>query len=158
MDSATEERIIRLRKELSRKGFDAGAETIRVHLQRDPARIPAVSTIWRVLVRRGFVSPQPAKRPRSAGTRFAAEQPNERWQADITHWQLADGTGVEILNIEDEHSRLDLASDARLTTTAADVVTSFRHAFPAPRHPARILTDIQAGWCPEGPGLSGPAV
>jgi transposase len=106
VDSATEDRIIRLRKELSRKGFDAGAETIRVHLQRDPAcdRVPAVSTIWRMLVRRGFVSPQPAKRPRSAGTRFAAEQPNERWQADITHWQLADGTAVEILNIEDDHS------------------------------------------------------
>ena len=30
VDSATEDRIVRLRKELSRKGFDAGAETIRV--------------------------------------------------------------------------------------------------------------------------------
>ena len=55
MDSATEDRIVRLRKELSRKGFDAGAETIRVHLQRVPAcaGVPAVSTIWRILVRRG---------------------------------------------------------------------------------------------------------
>jgi transposase InsO family protein len=143
VDSATEDRIVRLRKELSRKGFDAGAETIRVHLQRDPAcaRVPAVSTIWRILVRRGFVSRQPAKRPRSAGTRFQADMPNQRWQADITHWQLADGTGVEILNIEDDHSRLDLASDARLTTTAADVVTSFRHAFRRHGIPARILTD-----------------
>ena len=26
------------------------------------------------------------------GARFCADQPNERWQADITHWQLADGT------------------------------------------------------------------
>ena len=38
--------------------------------------------------------------------------PNERWQADTTHWQLADGTGVEILNILDDHSRLDLLSKA----------------------------------------------
>jgi transposase InsO family protein len=138
-----EDRIIRLRKELSKKGFDAGAETIRVHLERDPAviRLPSVSTIWRVLTRRGFVTPQPRKRPKSAGTRFQAAQPNERWQADITHWQLADGTVVEILNVEDDHSRLDLRSDARLTTSGADVQASFRRAFHQYGIPASVLTD-----------------
>ena len=60
---------------------------------------PAVSTIWRILSRRGFVTPQPHKRPKSSYLRFAAEQPNERWQLDITHWALADGTDVEILNL-----------------------------------------------------------
>ncbi|HEX6325485.1 MAG TPA: integrase core domain-containing protein, partial [Jiangellaceae bacterium] len=99
---------------------------------------------WRILTRRGFVTPQPRKRPRSAGTRFQAAMPNERWQADITHWQLADGTGVEILNIEDDHSRLDIASDARLTTTGADVVTSFRRAFRRHGIPAGVLTDNAA--------------
>jgi transposase InsO family protein len=141
-----EERIVRLRKELSKKGWDAGAETIRTHLLRDPAleRVPSVSTIWRILTRRGFVTPQPRKRPKSAGTRFQAAMPNERWQADITHWQLADGTGVEICNIEDDHSRLDLVSDARLTTTGDDVVTSFRRAFRRHGIPARVLTDNAA--------------
>lgn len=138
-----EDRIIRLRKELSKKGLDAGAETIRVHLRRDPTlgRIPSVSTIWRILTRRGFVTPQPRKRPKGAGTRFCAEMPNERWQADITHWQLADGTSVDILNIEDDHSRLDLRSDARRSTTGTDVLTSFRRAFRHYGIPARVLTD-----------------
>ena len=103
-----------------------------------------MSTIWRVLSRRGFITPQPRKRPRSAGTRFEACQPNQRWQADITHWQLADGTGVEILNIEDDHSRLDLASDARPTTSGQDVLTSFRRAFARHGIPARVLTDNAA--------------
>jgi transposase InsO family protein len=138
-----EDRIIRLRKELSKHGLDAGAETIRVHLQRDPHvdRIPSVSTIWRILTRRGFVTPQPKKRPRSSGTRFQADMPNERWQADITHWQLADGTPVEILNIEDDHSRLDVASEARVTTSGEDVLASFRRAFRRHAIPARVLTD-----------------
>ena len=141
-----EDRIIRLRKELAKQGLDAGAETIRVHLQRDPTpgRVPAVSTIWRILVRRGFVTPQPRKRPKSAVTRFAAAMPNERWQADTTHWQLADGTGVEILNIEDDHSRLNLTSDVRTTTTGDDVVASFRRAFRRHDIPARVLTDNAA--------------
>jgi transposase InsO family protein len=137
-----EDQIIRLRKDLSKKGLDAGAETIRTHLQRaGTERLPSVSTIWRVLTRRGFVTPQPRKRPKGAGKRFAAEQPNERWQADTTHWRLADGTGVEILNIIDDHSRLDLLSTARPTTTGADVVAGFRTAFKRYGIPASVLTD-----------------
>jgi len=143
-----EDEIVRLRKELTRDGLDAGADTIRTHLARRAARsatspdpVPAVSTIWRVLVRRGFVTPQPQKRPRSSWHRFEAEQPNERWQADTTHWQLADGTGVEILNIIDDHSRLDLLSTARPTTTGPDVVAGFRTAFGRYGIPASVLTD-----------------
>jgi transposase len=100
VDPEVEDRIVRLRKTLTRNGLDAGAETIAGHLAAvgvDP--VPAVSTIWRILSRRGFVTPQPQKRPRSSWKSFCAEQPNERWQADITHWRLADGSEVEILNI-----------------------------------------------------------
>jgi transposase len=81
-----EELIIRLRKTLTTKGVDAGAETIAAHLQGEGVNpVPAVSTIWRILCRRGFVVQQPQKRPRSSWRRFCADQPNERWQADITH-------------------------------------------------------------------------
>ena len=135
--SDMEDQIIRLRKELSKKGLDAGAETIRVHLGRANShrRLPAVSTIWRVLTRRGFVTPQPQKRPRSSWIRFQADLPNERWQADITHWQLADGTEVEILNIEDDHSRLDICSQARITTTGARCPDQLPQGVPALRNP-----------------------
>jgi transposase InsO family protein len=146
VDADTEDAIVRLRKELSKQGLDAGAETIAAHLARcEPAEsgrsVPAVSTIWRILSRRGFVHPQPQKRPRSSWRRFCAEQPNERWQADITHWQLADGTEVSILNIIDDHSRLCLGSDARRNTTGADVVASFRKSFKTWGIPAGVLTD-----------------
>jgi transposase len=147
VDPATEERIVRLRKELSRQGFDAGAETIRAHLRREAtvARIPATSTIWRILCRRGFVTRQPRKRPKGAGKRLTAAQPNERWPADATHWRLADATGestgVEILNIIDDHSRLALSCQARPTVTGEDVLTGFRRAFRGYGIPARVLTD-----------------
>lgn len=101
----------------------------------------AVSAIWRILNRRSFVTPQPHKRPRSSGRTFTADQPNERLQADTTHWQLRNSVGrltaeVEILNIVDDHSRLDIGSDAYRTTTAGDVVRSFRKAFR--RHGSRL--------------------
>ena len=95
---AVEEQTIQLRKELSDQGLDAGAHTIAFHLsRRHPAGVvPSVATIWRILSRRDFVTPQPQKRPKSSFIRFEASMPNERWQADLTHWRLADGTEVEI--------------------------------------------------------------
>jgi transposase InsO family protein len=144
-----EDQIVRIRKELSRQGLDAGADTIRSHLLRRTPRSqtsstpppPAVSTIWRILSRRGFVTPQPQKRPKSSWHRFAAEQPNQRWQADTTHWHLADGTEVEILNLLDDHSRLVLASTVRRTITGPDVIASFQQAFLRWGIPASVLTD-----------------
>ncbi len=50
--------------------------------------------------------PQPHKRPRSSWTRFEAHLPNDCWQSDVTHWKLADGSDVEIINVIDDHSRL----------------------------------------------------
>jgi hypothetical protein len=100
-----------------------------------------VSTIWRILSARGFVTPQPHKRPKSSYIRFQAEQPNERWQLDITHWQLADRTDVEILNILDDHSRLCLGSDTLSVFKARDVNNSFGKAVAAYGNPASLLSD-----------------
>jgi transposase len=55
-----EDEVIALRKELERDGHEAGAATIAFHLQRRHGVSPAVSTIWRILSARGFVTPQPA--------------------------------------------------------------------------------------------------
>lgn len=147
VDADLGELIVRLRKELSKDGLDAGAETIAAHLDRlDPAQragrvVPATSTIWRILSRHGFVTAQPQKRPRSSWKTFCADQPNEGWQGDVTHWALLDATEVEILNLLDDHSRLCLASDARRVTRGPDVVTSFRAATARWGIPAGMLTD-----------------
>ena len=62
-----EDQIVRLRKTLTKNGLDAGAETIAAHLaDAGVSPVPATSTIWRILRRRGFVVAQPQKRPRSS--------------------------------------------------------------------------------------------
>jgi transposase len=138
-----EDEIVALRKQLLDNGFDAGAETIKAHLARRHESVPSVSTIWRVLKARGFVTPEPHKRPKSSYIRFEASLPNECWQADMTHYCLADGTAVEILNIIDDHSRLCVASRAFVTTRAADVVRSLHYSAAVYGFPASFLSDIQ---------------
>jgi transposase InsO family protein len=149
-----EQEIVELRKALVDQGLDAGAHTIASHLERRDGTAPAVSTIWRILSRRGFVTPQPQKRPRSSFVRFEAHMPNERWQADITHWALQDGTDVEILNAIDDHSRFLVASDAVVVFKAVDVVRVFHRAAAAHGLPASLLTDNGAVFtaAPRGGG------
>jgi transposase InsO family protein len=143
---ALEDEIVALRKDLGDLGLDDGPRTIAWYLWRRGLFVPAESTISRVLVRRGFVTPQPKKRPKSSYVRFEAKLPNECWQSDITHWCLADGTEVEIMVILDDHSRACLAAVARPTTKAADVVDTFLNAAATWGYPASVLTDIQADW------------
>jgi transposase InsO family protein len=149
-----EDEIVKIRKQLAEEGLDAGGHTIAFHLERRHGTAPAPSTIWRILQRRGFITPQPQKRPRSSYVRFEADQPNERWQADVTHWTLQNGTTVEILNIVDDHSRLLVGSTARPTTKGADVVASFVEAFSSHGVPASVLTDNAAVFtgAPRGGG------
>lgn len=136
--------ILELRQELAAAGHDAGAHTIAHHLKGKVEEVPSVATIWRTLRRAGLVTAQPQKRPRSSFKRFAAELPNEMWQADATHWLLADGSEVEILNLIDDHSRLALASDAYPTIKAPDVVQTFHVAAQEYGFPATWLSDNAA--------------
>lgn len=138
---AVEDAVVELRKNLIDQGLDAGAETIAWHLRQQQGAAPSVATIWRILVRRGFVTPQPHKRPRSSWRRFVAQLPNEVWQADITHWPLANGREVEILNVLDDHSRLLIGSTARSVFKASDVVTDVLAGIDRYGRPERMLTD-----------------
>ena len=136
-----EDEIVRLRKQLSEEGLDAGAQTISWHLARRYPTVPSVSSIMRVLRRRGCVTPQPKKRPRSSFVRFEADLPNECWQSDMTHWTLTDDRHVEIVNFIDDHSRYCIASVAVPVTRATDVAAIFTAAIERHGTPASVLTD-----------------
>jgi transposase InsO family protein len=138
---AVRERIVALRTELTAQGLDAGPLTIAWHLEREGLRVPSTSTIRRVLHAAGLVVPEPHKRPRSSWHRFEAAMPNEVWQSDMTHWQLADGSEVEICSWLDDHSRYLLGCTAFGRVDGADVVATFCAAAEVHGYPAATLTD-----------------
>ncbi len=133
--------ILALRRRLIARGLDGGAVTIHWHLERRRRSAPSVSTIWRLLRREGLVTPQPKKRPRSSLIRFQASLPNECWQSDMTHWTIARGREVEIVNLIDDHSRLCLASRVFAVTRAVDTAAVFAQARGRYGTPQALLTD-----------------
>lgn len=136
-----EEAIVVLRKELQGAGLDAGAGTIQWHLgRRGMKAVPSVATVWRVLVRRGFVVPEPHKRPKASWRRFEAAAPNELWQTDATKWVIAIGQ-VEILSFLDDHSRVVTACRAVMTATTHNTWETFCDGAQAWGLPTGQLSD-----------------
>jgi transposase InsO family protein len=123
-----EDAVVALRKELAELGVDHGPTTIQWHLGRRGLKVvPSQATIWRVLVRRGFVIPEPRKRPKSSFRRFEATAPNELWQTDATDWVIATGT-VKILSFLDDHSRIALRVKALAEATTEATWDTFSEA------------------------------
>jgi transposase InsO family protein len=140
------ELIVAIRKTLTERGLDAGPETIGWHLQHTHHITVSRATIARHLAAQNLVVPEPSKRPRSSYIRFQAEQPNECWQADFTHYRLTHpdgrpGTDVEILSWLDDHSRYALSVTAHPRVTGPIVVQAFRKTVATYGIPASTLTD-----------------
>lgn len=137
----TVELVCWLRKSLVEAGLDAGPDTIAWHLAHHHQVSVSVSTIARTLARTGLVRPEPKKRPKSSYVRFEATMPNECWQSDFTHYQLATGVDVEIITWLDDHSRYALHVSAHARVTATIVLGTFRAATAEHGCPASTLTD-----------------
>jgi transposase len=141
---ATVELVLSLRKQLAEAGLDAGA--IGWHLQHHHRITLSRATIDRILARAGQITPEPSKRPKSSYIRFQAEQPNETWQSDFTHYRLTHpdgrpGPDAEIITWLDDRSRYALHISAHTGITAAIVLATFRQATGQHGHPASTLTD-----------------
>lgn len=137
--------VLALRKELAQSGHDAGPDTICWHLVQHHGVVVSRATVHRILTRHGLITPEPRKRPKSSYIRFEAEQPNETWQSDFTHYPLTDirrfPHGVEILTWLDDHSRYALHISAHVRVSAHDVLDGFTKAAGQHGYPASTLTD-----------------
>lgn len=132
---------MQLRQQLSSRGLDAGADTIAWHLHHHHHLELSRATIHRILTRASLVTPEPKKRPKSSYIRFEAEQPNETWQSDFTHYRLANGRDVEIITWLDDHSRYALHISAHTPVTGPIVLATFKATVNEHGCPASTLTD-----------------
>jgi transposase InsO family protein len=138
IDAAVEDEIVRLRKQ---RRVDRGPQAIAYQLQRAGWPAPSAATIWRVLVRRGLIEPEPQKRPKAATRRFEWPHPNSAWQIDATLWALRSGHDAWIVDILDDHSRLITAAHACHTPTGAAAWESFCGAIERWGVPAHVMSD-----------------
>jgi putative transposase len=130
-----------VRKQLADAGWDHGPVTVRHHLAERGLRAPAASTLARVFARRGMVTAQPQKRPRSATRRFEFAMVHECWQLDSFAWPLAQGSIWHVYQLIDDRSRFVVASHVEKEETAAGAVLVLDKGIGAFQVPQILLTD-----------------
>ena len=138
-----EDLVVEKRKELADGGWDAGPATIRTHMATSLGEgvVPSEATIWRILTRRGFITPEPKKAPKHAHRSFTAGRANECWQIDDTSVRLADESPVKIIAIIDDCTRLCPGLKAVQTVKADTVFNAFSTAADRWGWPAGFLSD-----------------
>lgn len=144
-------RVIAVRRQLARAaGGDVGADVIRARLEtvaeeQDWAAkgwvVPARSTIHKILLAAGLVTPAPAKRPRKSYRRFCYARPRDCYQIDATDVSAIVGFPAVIMEILDDHSRSLVACRAGTIEDGALARAAFQQAVTEYGAPAILLAD-----------------
>jgi transposase InsO family protein len=135
------EEIVAARARLKEGGWDVGAISIRYRLLFNGVEPPAARTIHRVLVREGLIVPAPQKRPRSSLRRFTFPATDDCWQIDAFNHTLADGTGVVVFQLIDDHSRYEVDSLAWPSEETAGAWECAARAIRRYGKPRMLLSD-----------------
>ena len=138
-----EDLIVKKRKELDDAGWDAGAATIWTHLadKLGEDQLPSEATIWRILCRRGFITPQPEKAPKHAHRTITTDRANECWQIDDIKWELVDGPVVKIITMVDDCTRVCPGLRAVESADGEAAFAAFSTGADQWGWPARFLSD-----------------
>lgn len=148
--SDVEDAIVLARKQLEERGLDNGAQSIMWWLhdhpeswQGDPSRsgsVPSRATVNRILRDRGQIRPMPQRRPLRS-RRFVRPAANDLWQMDGYEFHLADGSRAVVIELVDDHSRLNLAAHAATSENGDDAWLAFCAAADRYGLPYQLLTD-----------------
>lgn len=147
-----------VRAALASSGLDNGP--ISVHDKMEAMGLPAPSpaSLARIFRAEGVARAEPSKRPRSAWRRFVYPAPNACWQLDATEYVLTGGRKAVIFQLQDDHSRLAVASLVAAAETSQAAVAVFDKGVAAHGVPQRLLTDNGVALNPTRRGVTGRLV
>jgi transposase InsO family protein len=150
------QQAVAVRAALESSGLDHGP--ISVHdkmLAMGMAPVPSIASLARIFREAGVARLEPRKKPRSAWRRFVYPAPNACWQLDATEYVLAGGRKCVIFQLEDDHSRLAVASHVAAGETSQAAIVVFNKGVAARGIPQRLLTDNGIALNPARRGIIG---
>lgn len=150
-----ERQAIEVRAALESSGLDHGPISVHDKMRSLGLTAPSVASLARIFRQAGVARKEPRKKPRSSYRRFVYPAPNACWQLDATEYVLAGGRKCVIFQLEDDHSRLAVASHVAAGETSTAAVTVFKKGVTARGVPQRLLTDNGAALSPARRGWEG---
>lgn len=137
----TTHHAIEIRAALEFSGLDHGPISVHDKMVTLGLTAPSVASLARIFRRVGVARKEPRKKPRAAYRRFVYPAPNACWQLDATEYVLAHGRKCVIFQLEDDHSRLAVASHVAAGETSDDALIVVKKGIAKHGVPQRLLTD-----------------
>lgn len=155
---ALKDEAVKVRSAMESSGLDHGPISVHdkmVSLGMDP---PSVASLARIFRERGVARAEPKKKPRAAYRRFVYPAPNACWQLDATEYVLTGGHKCVIFQLQDDHSRLAIATHVAGSETSDAALAVVKKGIAAHGVPQRLLTDNGMALNPSRRGWQGQLV
>lgn len=147
-----------VRAALERSGLDHGPISVFEKMKAMGLQPPSESALSGIFRERGVARAQPEKKPRAAWRRFVYPAPNACWQLDAAEYVLTRGRRCVIFQLQDDHSRLAVATLVADAETSGAAMTVFDNGVAACGVPQRLLTDNGNALNPARRGWHGQLV
>ena len=158
LPEAVRSQALDVRAALERSGLDHGPISVHDKMAAMGLKAPSPAWLARLFRQEGVARAEPSKRPRAAWRRFVYPAPNACWQLDATEYVLAGGRKAVIFQLQDDHSRLAVASLVAPGETSQAAIDVFDKGVAARGVPQRLLTDNGAALNPSRRGVTGRLV
>jgi len=158
IDDEVKKQAVQVRAALEVSGLDYGPISVHDKMKAMGLAAPSIAALARIFREAGVARAEPKKRPRSSWRRFVYPAPNACWQMDATEYVLTRGRKCVIFQLEDDHSRLAIASHVAGGETTAAAIAVFDKGVAAHGVPQRLLTDNGSAVNPSRRGYHGQLV
>ena len=158
LPEAVRSQALEVRAALERSGLDHGPISVHDKMASMGPKAPSPAWLARLFRDQGVARSEPSKRPRAAWRRFVYPAPNACWQLDATEYVITQGRKVVIFQLQDDHSRLAVASLVASSETSQAAIDVFDKGVAARGVPQRLLTDNGIALNPSRRGCTGRLV
>ena len=158
LPEAVRSQALEVRAALERSGLDHGPISVHDKMASMGLKAPSPAWLARLFRDQGVARSEPSKRPRAAWRRFVYPAPNACWQLDATEYVITQGRKVVIFQLQDDHSRLAVASLVASSETSQAAIDVFDKGVAVRGVPQRLLTDNGIALNPSRRGVTGRLV
>jgi putative transposase len=132
---------LKVRAALESSGLDHGPISVHDKMVSLRMHAPSPASLARIFREKNVARSEPKKKPRAAYRRFVYPAPNACWQLDATEYVLTCGRKCVIFQLQDDHSRLAVASHIASGETSEAARAVVAKGIAAHGVPQRLLTD-----------------
>ncbi len=158
LDEAIKQQAVEVRAALECSGLDHGPISVHDKMKAMGLSAPSIAALGRIFREKGVARLEPKKKPRSSYRRFVYPAPNACWQLDATEYVLTGGRTCVIFQLQDDHSRLAVASHVADGETSEAALAVMTKGVAARGVPQRLLSDNGVALNPSRRGWQGQLV